>query len=362
MPPDPDLVQSVFERDDDDEDTCCAVCGVLLDRPNETDSLVYAWFETIAFRFVDSQLETFSREEVGFPWSGDEYPTNCVHNCMDDSPIIAVHVKCFELLQRLVRSREKQQDAGDEPRSLEDFWKVFCSRIDDYKRGPCGLLHSWMCQPRILEPHEYYFPASWDTSNELQWPTGHPEAEEFEIEPFPISGLTTAILSFLQPLPAGLRTSHVEYLTGAGAEAEIKLLRSRPFVNPPEECVRALPPTCWRTLVMERHIFPWLWDLEHACLQITPPHTTENLSDGSLASYEAENFWDWELLARQLAQVDIFREGSRMESAPLGLRNRRRIWRLLEEARIDDIEPYADRKMWQKHYRDYGWPTWAKDL
>ncbi|KAL4863695.1 hypothetical protein BDV12DRAFT_177198 [Aspergillus spectabilis] len=256
--------------------------------------------------------------------------------------------------------------SGHEPQSLEDFWKVFCSRIDDDKRGFCGLLCMWMCQPRILEPHEYYFPASWHSSSQLQWPTGHPEAREFEIEPFPVPGLTTTVLSFLQPLPVGLRTSDVDYLAGEDGEAEMeRLLQSRPFVNPPGECARALEPSCWRTLLMKGQIFPWLWDLEDACLDNKPTQTTQNLAEVSLPlplpSYRAENFWDWELLARQLAQVDIFQPGSLMESAPLGLRNRRRIWRLLEEARIDDIEPYADQKMWEQWCREHGRPEDAKN-
>jgi hypothetical protein len=120
---------------------------------------------------------------------------------------------------------------------------------------------------------------------------------------------------------------------------------------------------------MKGQIFPWLWDLEDACLDNKPTQTPQNLAEVSLPlplplplpSYRAENFWDWELLARQLAQVDIFQPGSLMESAPLGLRNRRRIWRLLEEARIDDIEPYADQKMWEQWCREHGRPEDAKN-
>jgi hypothetical protein len=114
---------------------------------------------------------------------------------------------------------------------------------------------------------------------------------------------------------------------------------------------------------MKGQIFPWLWDLEDACLQNTPPHTTENLAEVSLPfpTYKAENLWDWELLARQLGQVDIFQRRNRMESAPLGLRNRRRIWRLLKEARIDDIEPYADQRMWEQWCREHGRPEEAKN-
>ncbi|KAL5336828.1 hypothetical protein BJX70DRAFT_371652 [Aspergillus crustosus] len=128
-------LELVFGRDDESEDTCCAICGVLLDRPKETDSPVYAWFEIMAFRFVHSKLETLSRKEVGFPRRIRMDPPRCVHNSLDECPIIAVHVKCFELLQRFVRVREQEQQQQEQqqeeqqqeetavapPRSLEDF-------------------------------------------------------------------------------------------------------------------------------------------------------------------------------------------------------------------------------------------------
>lgn len=56
-----------------------------------------------------------------------------------------------------------------------------------------------------------------------------------------------------------------------------------------------------------------------------------------------ENLWDWELLVRQLAQLDAFEPGGVMESAPWALRNRRRIWRLLDDARREDADTF---KIW----------------
>ena len=51
-----------------------------------------------------------------------------------------------------------------------------------------------------------------------------------------------------------------------------------------------------------------------------------------------DDAWDWERLVRQLAQTEIFESGNLTESAPLGLRNRRQIWRLVGEARRLDSE------------------------
>lgn len=53
--------------------------------------------------------------------------------------------------------------------------------------------------------------------------------------------------------------------------------------------------------------------------------------------------WNWELLARQLSQIVIHDPYDKTLDLPLGLRNRRRIWRILEEGRIDDVAGPEDR-------------------
>lgn len=91
--------------------------------------------------------------------------------------------------------------------------------------------------------------------------------------------------------------------------------------NPPLTCTRILSPRHWRLALLDGTVLPWLWDLD------------AKASD----PYEPD-VWDWELLVRMLAQTTIFEPGNAMEDVPLGLRNRRRIWRLLEEMRVGDSE------------------------
>lgn len=63
--------------------------------------------------------------------------------------------------------------------------------------------------------------------------------------------------------------------------------------------------------------------------------------------------WDWELLARQLQQPHVFSPFNTPLQLPQGLRNGRRIWRLLELAwvgdvvsqREDSIEDILEKKM-----------------
>ena len=76
-----------------------------------------------------------------------------------------------------------------------------------------------------------------------------------------------------------------------------------------------LLPQDWCSLLPS--IAPWLWDLD-----LTGAFSGEKLND-----------WDWERFVRMLAQADAFEPGGCMQGAPDGLRNRRRIWRMLGEMR-----------------------------
>lgn len=57
-----------------------------------------------------------------------------------------------------------------------------------------------------------------------------------------------------------------------------------------------------------------------------------------------EDMWDWELLVRQLARHDSFEFGGILECLPRALLNRQRIWRLLDEARQDDVDQHKLRR------------------
>ena len=52
---------------------------------------------------------------------------------------------------------------------------------------------------------------------------------------------------------------------------------------------------------------------------------------------EAAGSWDWRELIQRLANPLIHEPGDTSIDLPLGLKNRRRIWRLLEEARVHDV-------------------------
>lgn len=77
---------------------------------------------------------------------------------------------------------------------------------------------------------------------------------------------------------------------------------------------------CMQSLANMRET-SWLWDLD-----VNMIHGKQNGGN-----------WDWRLLMHQLAQVCIHEPGDTSMQLPLQLRNRRRIWRILEQARVGDV-------------------------
>ena len=65
----------------------------------------------------------------------------------------------------------------------------------------------------------------------------------------------------------------------------------------------------------------WLWDLD----------------TGSIRAKQTSGRWDWESLLRSLSQPDLHMPSNESLHIPLSLRNRQRIWRILEEARVNDL-------------------------
>ena len=80
---------------------------------------------------------------------------------------------------------------------------------------------------------------------------------------------------------------------------------------------------------LNKQIFPWLWDLD-----------TKAILEKQRAGH-----WDWELLVRKLSIKTIHEPDDESIDIPLQLRNRRRIWRLLEEARMNDVAGEWERRM-----------------
>lgn len=147
--------------------------------------------------------------------------------------------------------------------------------------------------------------------------------------------MTREILSHLRPLTIPVTQEYESLLSKFPTEIIEKIYdHLHPFVDPPLACTRTVPPEIWRYMLFHRRLLPWLWDLDPTT---TFPHEgSDPLPD------ENGSLWDWEQLVRTLAQVKVFEPGNPMSKAPLKLRNRRRIWRILEKADFHDFEKWKE--------------------
>jgi hypothetical protein len=138
-----------------------------------------------------------------------------------------------------------------------------------------------------------------------------------------IPGLTEFIISNLRPDENGTTEAHQDTLPQE--IVDIIMDSATPFHHPPLECSRILAQSRWLEGLINGRLLPFLWDLDpESCL----PQADEIFNMD----------WDYELLVRQLAQVEFFELVSKSgKNVPLGLRNRRRIWRLVEEMYVGDI-------------------------
>ena len=129
-----------------------------------------------------------------------------------------------------------------------------------------------------------------------------------------IPNLTEFILS------CRVRLGYQEAHTPLPPEIVNDIIQLVPFLgSEPQEGAQRGPQIYWRLIFVDGRLLPFLWDLK-LCQALQ--------SEGDDIS------WNYELLVRQLAQVEYFESG---KNVPPGLRNRRRIWRLVEEMYVGDV-------------------------
>ena len=142
--------------------------------------------------------------------------------------------------------------------------------------------------------------------------------QHFEADPENVSDITTVILSHLLPV------SPTKIVASSSKAPELP-----PAEQLDLECQFDYHPNIWRQGLLTGYL-PWLWDLEPAAIshkEASKPHDQE---------------WNWELLVRQLAQVNLHEPKAILVDVPLGLRNRRRIWRIVEDMLSAEPDSYYD--------------------
>ncbi|KAI1169461.1 hypothetical protein F4777DRAFT_573055 [Nemania sp. FL0916] len=216
---------------------------------------------------------------------------------------LAVHKLCYQLSERFISSRMNTQHtlrrpSEDEISSTEKLWEVL------YRRMPGSSLSPEYILP---DPYEYHGGRGcrnvyWDVDDDPE------DGQLLESDPMEISGLTESILGNLlratSERPEGTETKTDD--TSQQANQSSEFAHSQDW---------------WCDALANKTLLPWLWDLNAELIR-------EKQRDGS---------WDWELLVRKLSHVKLHESGDTTLSLPLGLRNRRRIWRCLEDGRVDDV-------------------------
>jgi hypothetical protein len=155
--------------------------------------------------------------------------------------------------------------------------------------------------------------------------------------PINVSGITEYILSLLQPvLKQGVSSeqSISTYMAQIAPELKQAIVDSLlPLRNLPLQCTRLLDQPYWKEMLMSGRFLPFLWDLDLDLLEAKASRLPGKLE------------WDWERLVRQLSQSGFLDYAAKEvefshygRPIPYGLRNRRRIWRILEEMKIDDMK------------------------
>ncbi|CAG9982212.1 unnamed protein product [Clonostachys byssicola] len=222
--------------------------------------------------------------------SGEKVPA--FHVVGNESALyLAAHGKCSQLVQRFISSRPETHDVfqisdKDEISSVKQLWQVIFTRIPASGRGFAY---------NVDHPTRYYGITSLHLT---EWePDNNPLAGEcVEADPIEVPQLTECILDNLELYVPGIRSE------ATSTDLEDQDRGYNKLINKKE--------------------LPWLWDLDEDVVR----------------KKQRTGDWNWELLVDKLSGTDIYRPEDETLRLPLGLRNRRRIWKCIEDARLGDIQ------------------------
>ncbi|KAH1390722.1 hypothetical protein KXX49_002760 [Aspergillus fumigatus] len=282
------------------------------------------------------------------PQPYEKHSSKLVHDHLAEYPYATVHSERLDMMRRLVDYRQALLKGGGSvgpkrPSTLSQFYEVFEQRMTRALWNFPLRLNGTFHPLRVVEPHYYYFRdinlfryvmSAWGDQKV------YPATRNMKWHHLLYQGSLRRSFSYLQPLAPSLQgqTGLSPRLEALPAELQDIVFKNlHPLINPPQTCTRSLPARLWRDLLFYGLVLPWLWDLDVSALQSCP--ATSDAVD--VPTFEAEEVWDGERLVRTLAQVDVFEPGQPLEHAPLRLRNRRRIWRLLEEAEDGDFNEWV---------------------
>ncbi|KAI1099466.1 hypothetical protein F4804DRAFT_83641 [Jackrogersella minutella] len=265
--------------------------------------------------------QSYGREENG-EWSVRPY-------------YIATHEACLEVAENAMCRSPHDIVVRD----LRTMWKVLRMRFEVDDSYYMSTVTGVVARPqRVQLRHGYYMPF-----RPASIMTGLPPSEQSEGKigrweaayPLHVPNVTSAVLENLKGLPP------------ATAIPEAVAFQKRFLALPPELrdhissflssrngmpslCNGLLPQWVWREVLLRGDCLPFLRDLDVAavgdfCRQWNLDHEDQEPN--------------WELLVRRLSQEawSVWDAESSSLKVPNGLRNRRRIWQLVEEMYVGDL-------------------------
>ncbi|KAH0351019.1 hypothetical protein KCU81_g2389, partial [Aureobasidium melanogenum] len=204
---------------------------------------------------------------------------------------LPVHKACLELAEKFIHAASTLERAATDTTSGKitselQLWEVLCRRLDQFEDDTI---------PK--EPHHFYVPHTILTP--MPWER-EPDSDDDSDE-----HLWAHALLMAGPLGIPNITESILENLETASDTEPESIKSQD-----ESYERLVNP----------RIFPWLWDLD-TC---------------SVYNKKSSGLWDWESLLCSLFQPDIHMHDNDSLHIPVSLRNRRRIWRILEAARVGD--------------------------
>ncbi|KAI1758724.1 hypothetical protein GGR53DRAFT_215118 [Hypoxylon sp. FL1150] len=256
---------------------------------------------------------------------------------------IATHGGCLEVAEEVMRRSPHNIIVRD----LRTLWKVIRMRFEVNDSHHMSTATGAVARSqRIRLPHGYYMPFRPSPVTSWQSPGGQDnidgsisEAERWEASyPLSMPDMTSAILENLRFLPPatvatpGAISFQQQFLA---LPPELRdhicsFLVSRHGL--PGACSGRLPHWVWRDVLLGGKCLPFLPEIDVRAVE-----DFCTTWDGAYQGREP----NWELLVRRLSQESwsIWDAESSSLDVPNGLRNRRRIWKLVEEMYVGELVP-----------------------